>query len=93
MSEQRETRGAGSAGHERTGASGPDRRADAAPQDALVIVGIGASAGGLEAFRLLLGALPPDTGMASCSDPSRPSCIGARSASCSPGRGRTVPPG
>jgi two-component system, chemotaxis family, CheB/CheR fusion protein len=64
MSEQRETRGAGSAGHERTGASGPDRRADAAPQDALVIVGIGASAGGLEAFRLLLGALPPDTGMA-----------------------------
>src|SRR5688572_16601004 len=28
------------------------------------IVGIGASAGGLEAFRLLLGALPADCGMA-----------------------------
>jgi chemotaxis response regulator CheB len=28
------------------------------------IVGIGASAGGLEAFRLLLGDLPADTGMA-----------------------------
>lgn len=28
------------------------------------IVGIGASAGGLEAFRRLLGALPKDTGMA-----------------------------
>src|SRR5215510_10565970 len=28
------------------------------------VVGIGASAGGLEAFRALLKALPPDTGMA-----------------------------
>src|SRR5437870_5547100 len=28
------------------------------------VVGIGASAGGLEAFRLLLGSLPPDTGFA-----------------------------
>ena len=28
------------------------------------VVGIGASAGGLEAFTLLLKALPPDTGMA-----------------------------
>ena len=28
------------------------------------IVGIGASAGGLDAFRRLLGALPTDTGMA-----------------------------
>ena len=33
------------------------------PQPCLV-VGIGASAGGLEAFTKLLGALPPDTGMA-----------------------------
>ncbi|HWP69974.1 MAG TPA: chemotaxis protein CheB, partial [Gemmatimonadaceae bacterium] len=36
-------------------------------QDAHVpfpVVGIGASAGGLEAFRQLLAALPPDTGMA-----------------------------
>src|SRR5262249_37500554 len=31
---------------------------------AVPVVGIGASAGGLEAFRALLKALPPDTGMA-----------------------------
>jgi chemotaxis response regulator CheB len=29
-----------------------------------VVVGIGASAGGLDAFRKLLAALPPDSGMA-----------------------------
>jgi two-component system CheB/CheR fusion protein len=34
------------------------------PQASFPIVGIGASAGGLEAFRQLLGALPVDTGMA-----------------------------
>jgi two-component system CheB/CheR fusion protein len=34
------------------------------PQAPCPIVGIGASAGGLEAFRQLLGALPADTGMA-----------------------------
>ena len=34
------------------------------PQSAFPIVGVGASAGGLEAFRQLLGALPIDTGMA-----------------------------
>src|SRR5581483_9082539 len=37
----------------------PPREAHSFP-----IVGIGASAGGLEAFRRLLGALPGDTGMA-----------------------------
>ena len=36
----------------------------AAPQNAFPIVGVGASAGGLDAFRQLLGALPIDTGMA-----------------------------
>ncbi len=30
----------------------------------IAVVGVGASAGGLEAFRSLFGALPPDTGMA-----------------------------
>jgi two-component system, chemotaxis family, CheB/CheR fusion protein len=34
------------------------------PRNAFPIVGVGASAGGLEAFRQLLGALPIDTGMA-----------------------------
>jgi two-component system CheB/CheR fusion protein len=34
------------------------------PQAPCPVVGIGASAGGLEAFRQLLGALPADTGMA-----------------------------
>ena len=34
------------------------------PRHPFPIVGIGASAGGLEAFRRLLGALPTDTGMA-----------------------------
>jgi two-component system CheB/CheR fusion protein len=37
---------------------------DSATLRSFPIVGIGASAGGLEAFRRLLGALPPDTGMA-----------------------------
>jgi chemotaxis response regulator CheB len=35
-----------------------------ATRDLFPIVGIGASAGGLEAFRRLLGALPKSTGMA-----------------------------
>jgi two-component system, chemotaxis family, CheB/CheR fusion protein len=43
------------------------------------IVGIGASAGGLEAFTQLLGALPPDTGMAFVLiqhlDPTHPSLL------------------
>src|SRR5687767_8673169 len=52
---------------------GGDRRARSMPKTPLIqpiapqtftIVGIGASAGGLEAFRQLLGALPIDTGMA-----------------------------
>src|SRR5438045_3847751 len=34
------------------------------PQNAFPVVGIGASAGGLEAFRQLLTGLPADTGMA-----------------------------
>ncbi len=46
------------------------RREPASPEDGAVrgtahpVVGIGASAGGLEAFRLLLKSLPPDTGLA-----------------------------
>src|SRR5712691_11823425 len=46
------------------------RPAPASPEDqatraiAHPVVGIGASAGGLEAFRLLLKSLPPDTGLA-----------------------------
>jgi len=36
----------------------------ASADNALAIVGVGASAGGLEAFKLLLKALPDDTGMA-----------------------------
>src|SRR5688500_15979390 len=36
----------------------------AAPRNPFPIVGVGASAGGLDAFRKLLGALPTDTGMA-----------------------------
>ena len=38
--------------------------ADQAIPESFPVVGIGASAGGLEAFRRLLGALPNDTGMA-----------------------------
>ena len=66
MSEHRESDRAGDVPRER-GANGlaalPSR--DAAPEPlTFAVVGIGASAGGLEAFRSLLGALPPDTGMA-----------------------------
>lgn len=43
------------------GEPGPDGPTSRNP---FPIVGIGASAGGLEAFRRLLGALPTDTGMA-----------------------------
>src|SRR5687768_17910624 len=42
----------------------PRPRTDEGPPASFPIVGIGASAGGLEAFRRLLGALPNDTGMA-----------------------------
>ena len=47
------------------GVAGPDEKA-ARESDHLPfgVVGIGASAGGIEAFRSLLGALPGDTGMA-----------------------------
>jgi two-component system CheB/CheR fusion protein len=47
-------------------ASAPPKapRAKSAPTSSFPIVGIGASAGGLEAFRRLLGALPTDIGMA-----------------------------
>ena len=45
------------------GAGARRARGDSAGDD-FPIVGIGASAGGLEAFTQLLGALPPDTGMA-----------------------------
>ncbi len=38
--------------------------APSAAPSGITIVGIGASAGGLEAFIELLGALPPDTGLA-----------------------------
>ena len=41
-----------------------DRRHEGAPASRFPIVGIGASAGGLEAFTQLLRALPNDTGMA-----------------------------
>src|SRR5262245_51531677 len=40
------------------------KSADEPPQNAFPVVGIGASAGGLEAFRQLLIQLPADTGMA-----------------------------
>jgi two-component system CheB/CheR fusion protein len=47
------------------------------PQPGFPVVGLGSSAGGIEAFRELLGALPPDTGMAFVLvqhlDPSHPS--------------------
>ncbi len=53
-----------------TGAPAPPKPSTAEPegdhprQNSFAIVGVGASAGGLEAFRDLLGALPTDTGMA-----------------------------
>src|SRR5262245_55504606 len=37
---------------------------DASPSPGVIVVGIGASAGGLEAFSLLLRGLPPDAGLA-----------------------------
>jgi len=40
------------------------KQAVSAGGDAFPVVGIGASAGGLEAFRKLLAALPADTGIA-----------------------------
>ena len=55
------------------------RPPEAAPASPCVVVGIGASAGGLEALRQLFGALPPDTGMAFVvvqhMDPERPSML------------------
>jgi two-component system CheB/CheR fusion protein len=51
----------------RASSRSPAAKTEAAPQPGerpLVVVGIGASAGGLEAFSQLLGALPEDTGMA-----------------------------
>jgi len=41
-----------------------ETRAESARNTDFPVVGIGASAGGLEAFRILLGALPPKSGMA-----------------------------
>src|SRR5438128_6577553 len=57
----------------------PNRRGDrVAPAD-FPIVGIGASAGGLEAFSQLLAEIPPDTGMAFVLiqhlDPAHPSYL------------------
>jgi chemotaxis response regulator CheB len=50
----------------RRSAESDERGAPGAPSDGVpfAVVGIGASAGGLEAFRGLLGSLPKDTGMA-----------------------------
>lgn len=49
------------------------------PNDSFPVVGIGASAGGLEAFTQLLNQLPPDTGMAFVLvqhlDPNQPSLL------------------
>jgi two-component system CheB/CheR fusion protein len=45
-------------------AAADDRDRARAPESLFPIVGVGASAGGLEAFRQLLAALPADTGMA-----------------------------
>jgi chemotaxis response regulator CheB len=57
------------------------RRTVRAPRAPFPIVGIGASAGGLEAFTQLLSALSPDTGMAFVLvqhlDPSQPSAPAA----------------
>ena len=61
---RRRSRAAGAA----NGPPTPDVEAIATPRSGasapFPIVGIGASAGGLDAFRQLLGALPPDVGMA-----------------------------
>src|SRR5437588_9761488 len=47
-----------------SGEPAPQPSGEPAPQSAVPVVGIGASAGGLEAFRQLLANLPRDTGMA-----------------------------
>ncbi len=47
-----------------TGAAVPLPAADESSSPALTIVGIGASAGGLEAYEIFFRHLPPDTGMA-----------------------------
>ncbi|WP_309607187.1 chemotaxis protein CheB, partial [Phenylobacterium sp.] len=46
------------------GRAQPRARPDPGASDVLLIVGIGASAGGLEAFKSFLANTPPDTGMA-----------------------------
>ena len=64
----------------------PDQSAVAPPEPPFPVVGIGASAGGLEAFTQLLSHIPPDTGMAFVLiqhlDPSQPSLLSALMASC-----------
>src|SRR5467141_3964327 len=56
-----------------------DRPSQSSDKKAFPIVGIGASAGGLEAFTQLLRALPADTGMAFAFvqhlDPTHPSLL------------------
>jgi len=55
-------RAAGSTTHEPSAVSNPNDRRP--PPDRFPVVGVGASAGGLEALSQLLRSLPPDTGMA-----------------------------
>lgn len=56
-------------------------RPQPSPEDTFPVVGIGASAGGLEAFTQLLSHLPADTGMAFILlqhlDPNQPSLLSA----------------
>ncbi len=59
MTKSRKKRANGPAGPP-PAATSPDRAERASPY----IVGIGASAGGLEAFEQFFSHLPPDTGMA-----------------------------
>src|SRR5262245_48587177 len=49
---------------ENTGAAGGPKAPEQPSESAFAVVGIGASAGGLEAVTQLLEALPDDTGMA-----------------------------
>jgi two-component system CheB/CheR fusion protein len=63
MEKKKKKRQGPSAGPKR-GARGRAPRTHPGSPRSFPIVGIGASAGGLEAFRRLLGALPPHTGMA-----------------------------
>jgi len=55
-------------------------------QQPRLVVGVGASAGGLDAFKQLLAALPGDTGMAfllvQYLDPNRKSLLAALLAAC-----------